>query len=83
MTTILAKDHRRKAASDASSIEIEYDPAQIREFDTRGQCATKYQETWGQKVDVRIEGEPCVLYLELFSRSVTHVNLNKNIVKDC
>jgi hypothetical protein len=82
MTTVRAKDFRKKAVSGAPDIEIEYDPARVQEFDTRGKCATKYQETWGQKVEIEIGGEPCVLYLELFSRSVAHVNLNKNIVKD-
>lgn len=83
MTTVLAKDFRKKAPSGAAALEIEYDPANVQEFDTRGKCPTKYQETWGQKVDIEIGGEPCVLYLELFSRTVAHVNLNKNIVKDC
>lgn len=83
MPKISAKDFRKNAPSGTPTIEIEYDPANVQEFDTRGKCATKHQETWGQKVDVEIGGEPCVLYLELFSRSVAHVNLNRNIVKDC
>lgn len=83
MTTVRAKDFRKRATAGAADIEIRYDPAIVQEFDTRGKCSTKYQETWGQKVDIEIGGEPCVLYLELFSRTVGHVNLNKNIVKDC
>ncbi len=82
MTNVVAKDFRKTAPSGAPDREVEYDPAMVQEFDTRGACATKYQETWGQKVDVRIDGTPCVLYLELYSRSVNHVNLNKNILKD-
>jgi hypothetical protein len=83
MTKVLAKDFRKKAPSGAVDREIEYDPATVQEFDTRGKSPTKYQETWGQRVDVQVEGEPCVLYLELYSRSVNHVNLNRNILKDC
>lgn len=82
MEKIAAKDFRKKAPGGSPLIEIEYDPATVREFDTRGKCATKYQETWGRSVDVFIEDQPCVLYLELFSRTVNTVNLNKNLLKD-
>jgi hypothetical protein len=82
MTKILASDLRKKTASGAPKIEIEYDPAKVLDFDTRGQCATKWVETWGKKVDVEIGGEPFVLYLELFSRSLVHINENRNVLKD-
>jgi len=82
MTKVLANDLRKKNSSGPSKVEVEYDPAQIQEFDTRGQCATKYEENWGKKVEVQMDGAPCMLYLELFSRSVAHVNENRNLLKD-
>lgn len=82
MAKVLANDLRKKNSSGPSKVEVEYDPAQIQEFDTRGQCATKYEETWGKKVGIEMDGEPYVLYLELFSRSVAHINENRNLLKD-
>lgn len=82
MTKVTAKDYRKSAPSGVTEIEIEYNPASVQEFDTRGKCASRYMETWGRKVDLEIDGKPCVLYLELSSRSVGHVLQNKNIVKD-
>jgi len=82
MTKVLATDLRKKTPSGAPKIEVEYDPAKVQDFDTRGQCATKWEETWGQKVDVEIDGEPLVLYLALCSRSLTHINESRNVLKN-
>ena len=82
MTKVLASDLRKKTPSGAVKIEIEYDPAKVRDFDTRGQCSTKWEETWGKKVEVEIGGEPFVFYLELFSRSIAHINENRNVLKN-
>lgn len=82
MTKVFARDLREKTPSGAPKIEVEYDPAKVRDFDTRGQCATKWKETWGQKVDVEIGGEPCVLYLVFCSRSLTHINESRNVLKN-
>ena len=81
MIKIEVKDFRKSVPS-GSSVEIEYDPATIQEFDTRGKCPSRYMETWGQKVELEVGGKPCVLYLELNNRSVGHVLQNKNILKD-
>lgn len=81
MEKLVARDFRKKAPA-AELIEVEYDPANIQEFDTRGKCATRYEETWGRKVETEVQGERCVLFLTISSRSVGHVIENKNIMKD-
>ena len=82
MTRILALDYRKKAPSGAPAIEVEYDPDKIQQFDTRGKCATKWQERWGQKVDVLIDGELCMLYLEHCGRTLGHTYSFKNYLKE-
>lgn len=81
MTKVLASDFRINAPSGAPKIEVEYDPAAIQEFDTRGKSPTRWQETWGQKVDVEIGGERSVLYIVLYSRSIGQVHETKNLLK--
>jgi hypothetical protein len=82
MLKIAARDFRKKAPTPAPTLEVEYDPASVEEFDTRKKCATRYEETWGQKVEIEVAGERCLLFLTIASRSVGHVIENKNIIKD-
>jgi len=82
MEKVVAMDCRKNAPSDAPGIEVEYDPDKIQQFDTRGKCGMKLQETWGQKVEVEVNGERCVLYLEQFSRTFHHINRFSNFIKE-
>jgi len=83
MAKISARDCRSRALSGAPDIEVDYDPAKIQQFDTRGKCAVKWQESWGQKVDVEIGGEHFMLYLEHFGHTLGHVNKHRNFLKEC
>jgi len=82
MEKIIARDFRKKAPTPAPKVEVVFDPASIQEFDTRKKCATRYEETWGQKVEIELDGVPCMLFLTIASRSVGHVIENRNIIKD-
>lgn len=82
MVTIAARDFRKKAPTPAPVVEVTYDPASVQEFDTRKKCATRYEESWGRKVEIEVGGERCMLFLAIASRSVGHVIENRNIIKD-
>jgi hypothetical protein len=77
MKTIIATDLRMSSPA-FSKAEVTYDPAEVEDFDTRGECESMWEETWGQRVEI----EDGVLYLTLHGRAENHTSTQHNVLMD-
>ncbi len=82
MITVKAHDRRGMAPWNMVRIDVTYDPLLVEEFTLRDICFGPWDEIWGKKVDVEVDGKDYLLYLEFNSRTDDHCTKEFNLLKD-
>lgn len=78
MITVTAHDFRPLRPAFAA-IEVQYDPADVEDFDTRGETYRMDEETWGERVEIEGIG---MLYLVVHSRGNGRTLTSRNELRE-